>query len=431
MKINTKIKKAAITIVAAASLISCAGFSLPAQAASTDSYKQADLNLDVKSALAIDSHTGQVLYAKNAAKTLPIASMTKLVTVYLTLQAIKEQKISWSTKVKPTAPIIKVANNSEYSNVPLKKNHSYTIKQLYQATLIESANGAAMCLAQAVAGSQTAFVKQMRSQLKKWGINNAKIYTVCGLPNGNVGKAAYPGVAKNAENTMSAKDMAIVSQHLLSDFPNVIKTTKIAHLTFKDKGSSTKMENFNWMLKGLSQYDPALKVDGLKTGTTDAAGACFVGTIKQNGGRIITVVMGARHRDGTDPARFIQTKKLMNWIFARYTPVTVNAGTNFVQAKTVNVNDGDQLKTPIGLKNKSVIWDPVDGAHVTAKLTQKTVNAPVTKGQKVTTYQFNSGKEKLISLSDPNGMKLPAKAMQNNKKINFFVKIWRWITGAR
>lgn len=429
MKFN--LKKAAVTLVAAVTMFSCVGFVAPVQAASTSSYKQSDLKLNVKSALAIDSRTGQILYAKNANQALPIASMTKLVTVYLTLQAIKNKQLTWKTKIEPTAAIVKVANNSEYSNVPLKRKHLYTIKQLYQATLIESANGAAMCLAQAVSGSQVAFVKKMRKQLKSWEISDAKIYTVCGLPNGNVGKDAYPGISKNAENEMSAKDMAIVSQHLLNEFPQVINTTKIAHLNFKDQGSSTKMENFNWMLKGLSQYDSSLHVDGLKTGTTDAAGACFVGTATHNGGRIITVVMGARHQDGTDPSRFVQTKKLMNWLYARYTPVVVKAGTNFVNAKTISINDGDQLTTPIGLKNNTVLWDPVDGAQLTAKTTAKTIEAPISKGQKVTNYQFTSGKEKLISLSQPNGMKIAAKAMQANKKINFFVKIWRWITGAR
>lgn len=82
------------------------------------------------------------------------------------------------------------------------------------------------------------------------GIEDAKIYTACGLPNGNLGKDAYPGVNKNAENTMSAKDMAIVGQKLISAFPEVLETTRLAHLNFKDAGHVTKMANFNWMLKG-------------------------------------------------------------------------------------------------------------------------------------------------------------------------------------
>lgn len=428
-----KLKKALISLVALVSLTACASLGTPIYAANNNisSYKEDKLNLAVKSAIAIDSKSGQVLYAKNANKTLPIASMTKLVTVYLTLTALKNKKLTWQTKIEPTPAIIKVANNSEYSNVPLKKGHLYTIRQLFQATLIESANGAAMCLAQAVAGSQQAFVKKMRAQLKDWGINDAKIYTVCGLPNGNLGKDAYPGINKNAENTMSAKDMAIVAQKLISTYPAVLKTTRIAHMNFKDGKKTTPMANFNWMLKGLSQYDPTLKVDGLKTGTTDAAGACFTGTIKKEGSRIITVVMGARHRDGTDPARFIQTKKLMHYLFANYTPVILNKNAVLNKAKSVKVNDGDNFTTKVGLQKKTVVWDPNDHKPVVGTLTKKTVNAPVNKGQIVSSYQFTSGQEKLVSLSQPNGMKIKAAALQSNGKVNIFVRFWRWLTGAR
>ena len=433
MFFSKKIKRVAITTVAAVSIFSCGAVfaTTPVNADTTSSYQADQVKLNVKSAIAIDSDSGQILYAKNAAQTLPIASMTKLVTVYLTLQAIKNHKLSWDQKVKPTAPIVKVANNAEYSNVPLKLGHSYTIRQLYQATLIESANGAAMLLGQTIAGSQKAFIDQMRAQVKKWGIEDAKIYTACGLPNGNLGKDAYPGVNKNAENTMSAKDMAIVGQKLISAFPEVLETTRLAHLNFKDAGHVTKMANFNWMLKGLSQYDQAYPVDGLKTGTTDAAGACFIGTVQHNGARLLTVVMGARHRDGTDPARFEQTKKLMNYVFTKYRPVTMTAGSQMNGAKTIKVVDGDNATTNLGLKQNTTIWDPADGKTLVASLNKKSVEAPIKKDQTVGDYQFKSGNEKIVSLSNPNGMNVKAKALSANNKVNFFVRIWRWIFGGR
>lgn len=432
MVFSKKIKRALISFVALISLVSCStAFSFPVSADAANSYQADQVNLAVKSAIAIDSDSGQILYAKNADKTLPIASMTKLATVYLTLNAIKNKKISWNQKVKPTAPIVKVANNAEYSNVPLKMGHSYTIKQLYQATLIESANGAAILLGQTIAGSQKAFINQMRAQVKKWGIEDAKIYTACGLPNGNLGKDAYPGINKNAENTMSAKDMAIVGQNLIKDFPEVLDTTKLAHLDFKDQGKTTKMANFNWMLKGLSQYDQAYPVDGLKTGTTDAAGACFIGTIKHSGARLITVVMGARHQDGTDPSRFIQTKKLMNYIFTQYRPVTMNAGSQLNGAKSIKVTDGDNAATNLGLKNKTTIWDPADGKTLVASLNKKAVEAPIAKNQVIGDYQLKSGNEKIVSITNPNGMNVPAKALGANGKVNIFVRIWRWIFGGR
>lgn len=200
-----------------------------------DNYNKNEVNIDAKAAIAIDSKTGQLLYGKNINKQLPIASMTKLVTVYLTLKAIDQNKINWDTKVTPTQQIFAVASNREYSNVPLRMKHTYTIRQLYQATLIESANGAAMMLAQAVSGSQVAFVKQMKKQLNKWGIKSNQIYTTCGLPNKSVGNDGYPDADKNAENMLSAKEMAIIGQHLIQDFPEVLKTTNIAKMNFIDQ----------------------------------------------------------------------------------------------------------------------------------------------------------------------------------------------------
>lgn len=393
-------------------------------------YHANQLKLNVKSAIAIDSKTGQLLYGKNINQPLPIASMTKLITVYLTLTAIKEGKITWQTKVKPTDAIIRVANNKDFSNVPLHVGHEYSIKQLYQATLIESANGAAMLLAQAVSGAQEPFVKQMRQQLTKWGITDAQIYTTCGLPNKNVGADAYPGASGNSENELSAKDMAIVGQHLLADFPQVIKTTKIAHLAFVDQNTKTPMANFNWMLKGLSQYNPQLKVDGLKTGTTDAAGACFIATAKHNGARIITVVMGAEHRDGTDPSRFIQTKNLLSYLYHNYRPIIFNKNEVITGLTSMKVHNGKARQVNIGMKENSEIWAPMTGAKLHVELADKQVEAPVTAGQTVTDYKFKAGSEQLISLTNPAGMHLPAKSFQGTTRVNFLVRFWRWLFGG-
>lgn len=427
-----KCKKLFTCLLAFLVFATCLAVAAPVQAdSSTTSYHQSAVKLKARAAIAIDPRSGQILYAKNAGKALPIASMTKLVTVYLTLKAIKNKKLSWRSKIKPTKTIVKVANNNEYSNVSLAKTHFYTIKQLYQATLIESANGAAMCLAQAVAGSQIAFVHRMRQQVKKWGINDAKIYTVCGLPNGNVGRAADPNVSKKAENKMSARDMAIVGQKLLTTFPQILKTTRLAHLDFRDQNKTTVMTNFDWMLKGLSQYDPAFPIDGLKTGTTAAAGACFIASCNKNHHRLLTVVMGARHRNSNDPSRFVQTKKLLNYLYQHYLPVVLAKKTVLDDASVIKVTDGDKRTTNIGLKEKTLIWDPIDGKKVTAKLTRKEASAPISKGQVVSHYRFSSGAKQLITLTGDHQLQAAAQALQNNQQVNIFVRFWRWLIGER
>ncbi|MDN6028301.1 MAG: D-alanyl-D-alanine carboxypeptidase [Lactobacillus sp.] len=399
----------------------------PVSASSQPDVQADQLNLKVKSAMAIDAQTGQVLYAKNAGKVMPIASMTKLVTVYLTLAALKRGAINWQTKVRATKAIAKVANNADYSNVPLQAGHAYTIKQLYQATLIASANGAAMCLANAVAGNQVAFVKQMRALVKHWGLSDAKIYTVNGLPNGNLGSNAYPGVSRKAENEMSASDMATIATKLLHHFPVVLETTRIAKMGFVDGHTTTPMANWNWMLKGLSQYDNRYPLDGLKTGTTDAAGACFVGTLARGGSRIITVVMGAKHVTSSDPSRFVQTKHLLQYLFTHYRAVVIPSGQRLISLK---VKDGHEKRVATGLTNRTTVWDPVDGKKLTAHLTTSEVPAPLKRGQVATTVQFKSGKTVLTGLNRPAGMRIPVAPLASVSEVNIFVKFWRFIFGG-
>ncbi|MBD5429083.1 MAG: D-alanyl-D-alanine carboxypeptidase [Lactobacillus sp.] len=391
-------------------------------AATVDNYNASQVDLDVKSAIAVDAKSGQVLYAKNADKKMPVASMSKLITIYLTLQAIKDKKLSWNQKVKPTKQIVKVSQNPDYSGVPLYMGHSYTIRQLYQSTLIQSANGSAMLLAQAVAGSQQGFVSQMRALVKKWGIKDAKLYTPDGLPNYTQGKDAYTNVSKNAENELSASDMAIVVDKLLSDFPEVTQTTKIAHMNFNDQGKITKMENWNWMLKGLSQYDSNYQLDGLKTGTTDAAGACFAGTMTKNGRRIITVVMGAQHKDGTDPSRFTQTKKLLKYVFDNYQLYIMKKNQKVDGAKTVAVPDGKNETAELVMQKDTGIWIQ-NGKSISAKFSKKELSAPLTVGQKVGNFEVT----KIPSIKSDKGVELPATVKQDVAKANIFVRIWRAI----
>nr|WP_270516683.1 D-alanyl-D-alanine carboxypeptidase family protein [Lactobacillus paragasseri] len=267
-------------------------------------YHADQVNLNVKAAVAIDAKNENVIYAKNANQSLPIASMTKLLTVYLTLKAIKEKKISWDTTVSPTQEIINLSFNPDYAGVPLSLGQKYTVRELYDAALIKSANNAARMLAIAVSGSETNFLNQMRQQANKWKLYNVKLVTVDGLPEKNKN---FLGMTTTIENKMSANDMAIIARKLVTDYPEVLSTTKVAKSDFRN----TLMTNSNKMLSGLSDYDPNYPVDGLKTGTTDGAGACFTCTMNKNNKRVITVILGAQN----DNERFSETKKLLNYSF--------------------------------------------------------------------------------------------------------------------
>lgn len=397
-----------------------------------------ELNLDVKAGLAVDAKSGQILYSKNAEQVLPIASLSKLLTVYLVLQAIHEGKLSWNQKIVPDEASQKVSQDTNLSNVPLKEGHAYTVKALYQATLIYSANGAALALGNAVAGSHKGFIDMMRKQAQKFGINDAKIYTANGLSSSEVGDAKYPGAPDNAENEFSAKDMAIIAQRLLKDYPEVLDTTKITRMKFDNGTDQTEMENWNWMLKGLAKSYTELPVDGLKTGTSDSAGACFVATVKKDGHRIITVVLGAKHTSQEDLSRFEETQKLMSYVFNNYNYTTLKAGMTFKGADSLPVHDGKELTTKVALKDNQDVWLK-NGVQTTAikasvkankKLYEKDgLQAPLSKGQSVGTLTLSIKGQDLAYLDGATSLNVKAKTTSEVKKANIFVIGWRAVKG--
>ena len=307
------------------------------------------LDLEAKSAIAIDAKTGQIIYAKDDKQTYPVASMSKLLTAYILLQAIHEGKITWETKVTPTVTEVDISNNTELTNVPLKEGHSYTIKQLYQAMLVGSANAATMLIVNAISGTQTKFIDKMRETAKSLGITDAKIYSVNGLTAKYLGDEIYPNTDENAENEFSVRDMAIISQKLIKEYPEILETTKLTKIDFNDNGEITTVNNKNELL----QDDSHLEVDGLKTGTSDAAGYCFASTTNKDGHRIITILAGAKDND----ARFDQTKNLLNYIYNNYDYLAIS--TDRALRQNVKVKYGKQSSVPATIGNNLSLWgDP-------------------------------------------------------------------------
>jgi len=381
------------------------------------------VDINARAALAIDAKSGQVLYAKNADQVLPIASMTKMIGIYLVLEAIHSGKLSWNQEITPDAVAYRISQNHELSNVPLRQDGKYTVRALYQASLIYSANAAMMLLGDLLSGSQAQFVAAMQQQLQQWGIHDAKIVNTTGLNNSALGQDVVAGTDKNAENMMSAKDVAIVAKHLVTDYPEVLQTTKIPEMNFQSgNGDVTKMENFDHMLPGLSAADASLPVDGLKTGTTDLAGANFTGTVMKNGWRLITVVM---HANGSNnEARFTQTAALMKYVYGSFVPVTVTkAGQAVAAVNTVSVKHGQQSQVKVAPNQNLTLYLPT-GTQPTLQYRAKVkqLEAPTKKGATVGTLQVRG-----VDFVDGQARVIPVQTQTSVKRANFFVLIWQGI----
>ncbi|MEJ6400132.1 D-alanyl-D-alanine carboxypeptidase family protein [Nicoliella lavandulae] len=398
---------------------------LPVTASASSVYQNTNQpDIDATVGLAVDASNGQVLYSKNSNRPMPLASMSKLMSLYIVRKAIAEGKIYWDQKVPVNSALHNLSVDTDYANVPLPTGKTYTVRQIYQASF-ESANAAMMSLANLVGGSTQNFVLMMRKTAKQLGIKDAQLYTACGLTNGEVGKAlGMPGVDDNAENKMSAKDMAKIASKFMQQFPDVLKHTSISEYTLGGK----TLRNGDYMLPGGTQADPNLPVQGLKTGTSTTCGGSFIGTTNRDGHRIITVVMHASNTEPTDPGRFIQTKKIMNYVYDNYRYVNVAAGAQTAY-KNVAVPSGSDTKVAIKTKKAFHYWAPMSasGANVNLVINKqlrdgKGIDAPVKRDQKIGRLVFKD-----FTNLDGKTLHVSMDTAASVDKANLFVRIWRSI----
>lgn len=339
----------------------------------------AALNIEAGAAILVEANSGKILYQKNADELLAIASMTKMMSEYLVNEAVAKGKLKWDQKVKVSEYAHKISQDRSLSNVPLENGGSYTVKELYEAMAIYSANGATIALAEAVAGKEVDFVKMMNNKAKEFGLKDYKFVNSTGLTNKDL-KGQHPeGTTPEEENKMSARDVAILAQHLIKDFPKVLDTAKVPKKVFQEGGKyPIQMDNWNWMLKGLvKQYDG---VDGLKTGSTPEAGDCFTGTVERNGMRFISVVI----KTNSHTARFDETKKLYDYGFANFEMKQMyKKGSSVKGNETVRVENAKDKD--VAVQTKQAISLPVpkgskDVYKTELKEASKGQEAPIKKG---------------------------------------------------
>ena len=302
---------------------------------STSTVHAQDLSIPAKHIIAVEANTGKILYEKDATQPVEIASITKLLTVYLVYEALENGSITLSTPVDISDYPYKLTTNSEASNLPMEARN-YTVAELLEATLVSSANSAAIALAEKIAGSEKNFVDNMRAKLMEWGIKDGTIVNTTGLNNQTLGDNIYPGSNKDDENKLSAYDVAIVARNLIRKYPQVLEITKKPSSTF----AGMTITSTNYMLEGMPAYRGGF--DGLKTGTTEKSGESFVGTTVEKGMRVITVILNAEHQDGNPYARFTATSTLMDYISSNFALRTiVQKGESYKDSKTP-VQDGKE-----------------------------------------------------------------------------------------
>ncbi|WP_433596891.1 D-alanyl-D-alanine carboxypeptidase family protein [Limosilactobacillus reuteri] len=356
----------------------------------------AAFQMDARAAYAIDAESGQVLYQKNATKRYPIASVIKILTLGVILQDIRNHHLKWDQKIKITPAVAKMADDWHFSNVPLMNGEEYTVRQLVDSMMLVSADGSTEALALADAGSTAAFNKKMMAFAKKAGVTDIKIYNMIGLPNGDLGKHQLKGVDKDAENLLSAKDVALISKYLVENYPETLDITKQKFANFDvTKDQQYLMTNVNALLpqNGFAPKDG--EIDGLKTGNTDRAGKCIVSTGTFAGRRIILVAL---HTKGEWNDQSKMQQDFYNKLIDEYQPVEIKK-VNDLSAKLTSVkvkNGKNKNKANIKLTKKTTVWLPKNIKLQATKPTlrvqgddQKQLIAPLKKNQQVGSIELH------------------------------------------
>ncbi len=271
------------------------------------------LGLELESAVLIEPTTGEVLLSVNADVPLPPASMTKMMTEYLVAEAVKNGQISWDQNVI----IQENAAKQVGSRIFLAEKDEHTVEELYTAMAVGSANDATVALAELVSGSEQEFVELMNQTAQKMGMETAYFVNATGLDRADMPEKYRP---KNTdkENVMSAMDAAILAKYIVNDHPDFNRFTTVQSYQFRERDTAP-MINYNWMLEANKEIKNFKAyayegLDGLKTGHTARAKYCFAGTAERDGMRLISVVMGAK----TEPKRFIETKKVLDFGFNNF-----------------------------------------------------------------------------------------------------------------
>ncbi|WLR44348.1 D-alanyl-D-alanine carboxypeptidase family protein [Bacillus carboniphilus] len=395
-----------------------------------------NIGINAEAAMIVEASTGKILYEQNPDESLGIASMTKMMTEYLLLEAINDGSVNWEDTYTPNNYVYEISQNTNFSNVPLRKDGSYKVKDLYEAMAIYSANGAAIAISEMVAGTETAFVKKMNEKAKELGLENTTFVNVTGLPNSDLNGQHPEGTDANGENMMSARSVSKLAYHLLKDYPEILNTAKIERKEFVE---GTQMENWNWMLPGLVLGKEG--VDGLKTGSSDFAGECFTGTAERNGMRVITVVMDAKGNGKNYTNRFSETEKLMDYAFQNFTSEELfSANYQIKDQSTFTVSKGKEKEVEVETKNPlSMIirngekenYDPVYKLNEELFNENEQLTAPIEKGEKVgtMTYKYVGEKTDYGFIDSQSDGQVDLVTTTSVEKANWFVLSMRSIGG--
>lgn len=350
----------------------------------------AEMQFDAKSVILVEASTGKVLYENNADEALPPASVTKIMTLLLVMEAIDDGKISLDDMV----PVSNNAASMGGSQVYLEPGEQMSVDEMIKCVVVSSANDAAVALAEFVAGSEEIFVEKMNERAKELGMVNSTFENTNGLDD------------TVSNHLTSARDIAIMSRELIKH-PKILEYSSIWMDTIRD-GAFT-LTNTNRLIRF---YNGA---NGLKTGSTSKAGFCISATALRDGMQLIAVVMGAPNRDTRNEI----AKKLLDYGFANYTVASWGAS----ELEPIKLLGGLQSECRIGYGSFSAVVGKGERELIERSVSiPENITAPVREGDVIgeVTYTLNG---EVIGKSDVTALESAAKIGYMGVLSRIFTKI--------
>jgi len=317
-----------------------------------------DLGLTCKSAVLMEASSGKVLYAKNMNEALPPASVTKVMTLLLVMEAIDSGKLAYTDTVTASANAASMGG----SQIFLKEGESMTVEDLLKSVVIASANDAAVALAEHIMGSESAFVARMNERAAELGMNATHFENTNGLDD------------SVQNHVTSAYDIALMSRELIKH-RKILEYSSIWMDTIRN--GSFGLTNTNRLVRF---YNGAT---GLKTGSTSKAKFCISATACRDGMDLICVIMAADSRD----VRNEEAKRLLDWGYANYELYRCEAS----DLPPVKVVGGVSSETSAGYGEFSCVVKKGEASKVKASvILPKELAAPVNKGEVIGRVEFTS-----------------------------------------
>ena len=344
-----------------------------------------DLGLNAKSAILMEESTGNILYESNPDERLPIASVTKVMTMLLIMEAVDSGKISLDDMVTVSENAMSYGGSTMF----LETGEQLTVNDMLKGIAVASANDGCVAMAEHLAGSESAFVDMMNEKAKELGMENTHFMNTNGLD--------------EDDHYSSARDVAIMSRELMKH-ETIFNYTSIWMDTLR--GGKFQLANTNKLIRF---YDGA---NGLKTGSTSKALCCLSAAAKRNDMQLIAVVLGAP----TSAERFASAKSLLDYGFANYAVNTQITAGDEVQKiavekgvdKEVGVVAGDRCSTLVKKGQEDNITKEIK--------IDETITAPIEAGQKIGTMTISRDGEVIADID------LNASSAVEKKGIGLIIK---------